>query len=153
MNYERLLDYAHNNGIEVTEKYFKSKVDGLCKGNKIGISKKLSTSVAKRCVLIEELGHHFTTVGDISDQSKVENRKQERIARKWGYDKLVPLHALAEAIDYKVQSQYELAEYLEVTEDFLVEALRYYKEKYGLYYQFNQYIICFEPLHLIKTFE
>ena len=31
----------------------------------------------KACVLAEELGHHYTTVGDIIDQKESENRKQE----------------------------------------------------------------------------
>lgn len=153
LSYERLQDYAYKNGIEVTEKYFKSKADGLCKGNKIGISKRLSTSVAKRCVLAEELGHYFTTVGDISDQSKIQNRKQERRARAWGYDRLVPLTLLIEAIDYPCQNRTELAEYLDVPEDYLMEALKYYKEKYGNYVRIKEHILLFEPLALIKAFE
>lgn len=31
----------------------------------------------KACVLAEELGHHYTAVGDIIDQSYYSNRKQE----------------------------------------------------------------------------
>lgn len=153
MSYEKLLDYAHKNGLEVTEKFFKSKVDGLCKGNKIGISKRLSTSVAKKCVLAEELGHYFTTVGDITDQSKIENRKQERRARAWGYQKEVPLTLLLEAIDYPCLNRAELAEYLNVSEDYLMEALKYYKEKYGAYVRIKEYYLMFEPLAIIKSFE
>ena len=29
----------------------------------------------KACVLAEELGHHYTTIGDIIDQKESENRK------------------------------------------------------------------------------
>lgn len=153
MSYERLLSEALDNGLTVKEKNFKSKAKGLCKGTIIGISKKLPTSIDKKCILAEELGHYFTTIGDITNQSKIENRKQERKARGWGYDKLIPIHKLAEAINYKVQSRYELAEYLEVTEEVLLESLNYYKEKYGLYCYFNEYIICFEPLRLMKKFK
>ena len=152
MSYERLLSEAFDNGLTVKEKVFKSKAKGLCRGNVIGINKNITTSVSKRCVLSEELGHYFTTVGDITDQTKIENRKQELKARRWGYEKLVPIQLLAEAINYKVQSQHELAEYLDVTEGFLLEAIKYYKEKYGLYCHFNEYTICFELLRLMKRF-
>lgn len=152
MDYERLLDYAHQNGIEVIEKYFKSKVDGLCKGNKIGISKKLSTA-EKKCVLAEELGHYFTTTGDITDQTKVENRKQERRARAWGYQKEVSLTLLIDALEYPCLTRTELAEYLEVPEDYLLEAMKYYKERYGNYVKIKEYYLMFEPLAVIKAFE
>lgn len=35
--------------------------------------------------LYEELGHDATTVGDISDYGPLENAKQERQARVWGF--------------------------------------------------------------------
>ena len=39
----------------------------------------------------------------------------------------------------------ETAEYLEVTEEFLLEALQYYKGKYGRYVTIDNYAIYFEP--------
>ena len=49
--YEELVDYAEQHGLEVIEKEFKSSAKGLCKGKKIGISKKIDSTVEKRCVL------------------------------------------------------------------------------------------------------
>lgn len=46
--------------------------DGLIKGNKIAIRKNIETQKEKSCVLAEELGHYYTSSGDILDQSKVE---------------------------------------------------------------------------------
>ena len=76
MGYDELLIEADN--LKVTVKEMNLKLyDGLCVGNRIAIRKAIKTNTAKRCVLAEELGHYFYTVGDITDQTKVENRKQE----------------------------------------------------------------------------
>ena len=88
MGYENLLNECSNLGINVKEVVLKSS-DGRCKGNRIAINKNLSTQTEKKCVLAEELGHYHTTYGDILDQTKIENIKQEIIARRWGYEKLV----------------------------------------------------------------
>lgn len=60
---------------------------------------------------------------------------------------------LAEAIDYPCLTRLELAEYLEVTEEYLLEALEYYKQKYGPYVTLGNYTILFEPLKIIKMFD
>lgn len=146
-----LLQMIDDENIELLEVNMTGRNKGFYMDNTIFIDSKMRR-IDKRCKIAEELGHHFTSTGDITDQSKIENRKQERRARVWGYNEIVPLHRLAEAIDYKVHNQQELAEYLDVPEEYLLEALKYYKEKYGLYCYFNNYVICFEPLSLMKRF-
>lgn len=147
-----LLQMIEDENIELVETNMTGRNKGFYIDKTIFIDRKM-TSIEKKCTLAEELGHHFTTVGDITDQTKVENRKQERIARKWGYERTVPISDLAEAINYKVRSRYEMAEYLEVTEEYLEEAIKYYKQKYGQFCYFNEYMLCFEPFALIKRFE
>lgn len=61
------------------------KNKGLYADNIIWINKYLPTSVEKACILAEELGHHYTTAGDILDQNDIENCKQELKA----YDSLL----------------------------------------------------------------
>lgn len=56
------------------------------------------------------------------------------------------------AYRYGVRNKHELAEYLDVTEDFLYEAIEYYRCKYGIYYKIDTYIIYFEPLGVMKIF-
>ena len=151
MDYENLLNECSDLGIKVKEVVLKS-ADGLCKGNRIAINKNLSTQTEKKCVLAEELGHYHTTYGDIIDQTKIENVKQEIIARRWGYKKLVGMVDIINAYRYGVRNKHELAEYLDVTEDFLYEAIEYYKCKYGICYKIDTYIIYFEPLGVMKIF-
>ena len=89
-NYESLLEVACSEGLIVKEKPLQSS-DGRIKGNRIAIRKDLATTTAKACVLAEELGHHYTSVGNIIDMSGIQNRKQERQARLHGYKRLVGL--------------------------------------------------------------
>ncbi|WP_280149921.1 ImmA/IrrE family metallo-endopeptidase [Bacillus safensis] len=152
MDYHSLLQSATASGIDVYEKVLSLKTKGLYGDNVIWINRTLS-SVEKTCTLAEELGHHFTTYGNILDQTKLKNRKQELRAREWGYKLLFPLEKLIDAQKEGIRNRFELAEYLNVTEQFLCDALKRYKEKYGLYKQIGKHTICFEPLGVIENFE
>jgi hypothetical protein len=103
------------------------------------------TEAEKKCVLAEELGHHYTAVGDILDQSSAANRKQELRGRIIAYNKLIGLHGIIDAHKHHCQTISDTAEYLEVTEEFLLEALQYYNSSYGVYTKIDNYIIYFEP--------
>ena len=95
--------------------------------------------------MAEELGHYYTGTGDILDQSSVSNRKQELRGRAYAYNKLVGLMGIIDAYNANCTTLYESAEYLNVTEEFLEEALSYYKSKYGISTKIDNYIIFFEP--------
>lgn len=151
MTYEELLMEAEIHEIIAKEKPLKA-YKGRIKGNRIAIKKDLNNT-DKRCTLIEEMGHYHTTVGNILDQSDVRNRKQERQARAWGYRKAAEIIVLINAFKYGVKNRFELAEYLDVTEEYIEEALEYYKQKYGLQYQIDNYLICFDPLSILEIWE
>ncbi len=144
MNYETLLDEAVNNGLIVKEKPLKSS-DGRIKGNKIAIRQDIKTTVEKSCVLAEELGHYHTTVGDITDLSDPKNRKQERQARFWGYNKLIGLTGIVNAYKRGCQDIHEMAEFLDVTEEYLKEAIDCYQDKYGVCTTIDNYTVFFIP--------
>lgn len=150
-SYERLVDFAENIGIEVVEKHFKSSAKGLCKGNKVGISKAIDSTVEKRCILAEEIAHSLYTVGNILDQNNLFNIKQEEYARKQAYEALLPLPLLIDAWHQGVTSQHELAEYLEVTEEFLLSSLCHYQKKYGVYVRHGKYMVRFLPLMISEV--
>ena len=144
MIYEALLDEAHQEGLTVKEKPLKYN-NGRIKGKRIAIRKDIETTTEKACVLAEELGHYYTTVGDITDLSDSQNRKQERQARLWGYNKLIGLTGIIQAFRAGCHSRHETAEYLGVTEQFLQECIDCYTEKYGEYAKIDNYIIFFIP--------
>ena len=117
MNYNTLLNEANSEGLTLKERPF-STYDGRIKGNNIYLRKNMN-STEKACVLAEELGHYHTTVGNIMDMSDPQNRKQERQARMWGYNKLIGLTGIIQAFRAGCHSRHETAEYLDVTEQFL----------------------------------
>ncbi len=144
MNYEALLEEAHQEGLVVKEKPLKYN-NGRIKGKRIAIRQDIETNTEKTCVLAEELGHHHTSVGNILDMSDVRNRKQERQARLWAYNKLIGLSGIIEAFEHGCQSRFEIAEYLDVTEEFLEECLACYRNKYGVGTTLDNYYIMFIP--------
>lgn len=102
-------------------------------------------NVQKKCVLTEELGHYCTTTGNILDQQDAMNRKQERRARIWAYDKLISLFGIVKSYNAGCRISYEIAEYLDITEEFLNEAICTYRSKYGTGAKAGEYIIIFDP--------
>ncbi len=152
-NYELLLDEACDIGLNVKEKPLRSS-DGRIKGKRIAIRKDIDTSTQKACVLSEELGHYYTTVGNIINLSDAQNRKQERQARLWAYNNRIGLYGLIKAYENGCRDRYETAEFLNVTVDFLEDAINCYCEKYGVYTTVDNYTIYFIPNLVIgKKFE
>lgn len=144
MGYEELLLEAEQHGITVKEKPLPLS-DGLIKGRRIAIRQDIPTLAKKADVLAEELGHYHTTVGNILDQSNTEARKQERAARIWAYNLRIPLLDLVKAYKAHCRNTFEMAEYLDVSEDTLIEALEFYRQKYGTGIMVGNYYIRFEP--------
>ena len=150
--YEKLINECELENLEVFEVDFESNAKGLIVGNIIGISKKIDTVDEKRCILAEELGHYHTTTGNILDQSSLENRKQENRARKWSYNKLVGTENIIKAYEAKCTNKYEIAEFLNVTVEFLEESIECYRQVYGVFVNVREYTIIFVPnLAVIKA--
>lgn len=144
--FEELCQTASDTNVDIVNYPFSSShIKGLyCNGN-VAINNEIDTDAERVCVLAEELGHHATTFGNILDQSSASNRKQERIARMWAYNRLIGLRGIVDCYNAGCQNTYEMAETLNVTEDFLLEALFYYKEKYGVCAQIDNYVVYFIP--------
>lgn len=143
MIYNALLDEANAEGLSIKERPFKT-YDGRIKGNNIYLRENMNTT-EKACVLAEELGHHYTSVGCILDQTDLANRKQERQARLWGYNKLIGLMGIVRAFNAGCQNKYEIANYLDVTEEYLEECINCYQSKYGICTTVDNYVIYFVP--------
>ncbi len=148
--YEELLQTAADNGIDVKEVPL-SAHDGLYMDGRIAINSDLRTTAEKACVLAEEIAHHFTACGDITGTSALAV-KQEIQGRRVAHEILVPIEKLVEAMTTGCcRSRYEVAEYLEVTEEFLTEALEQYRIKYGLFVSVLNVTLYFEPFGILKT--
>lgn len=133
LSYEDLLIESTKDGLIVKEAPLTS-ADGRLDGNRIAIQQDIDTTAEKACVLAEELGHHHTAVGNILDQTQTSNHKQEQAGRLWTYNKQISLAGIIQGFRRRCQNRHELADYLQVSEDFLQDALDCYKKKYGNYW-------------------
>jgi hypothetical protein len=150
MQYESLMNEIHDKGVEVIHMRFSGNLKGLYADSTIAIDTKIETEAERCCVLAEEIGHHYTSLGTITNLEDIRNLKQEKRARNWAYEKLVGLVGLINAFNSGARDRFELAAYLDVTEEFLDEALKHYKERYGMYYEIDNYLIYFEPFGILK---
>ena len=150
---ERLEDEAREKGIDIIDCDFQSEnIKGLYCDGVIGISKHIKTTAERACVVAEELGHHNTSVGNILDMSVEWNRKQERQARFDGYRRLIQLMQLINAYEAGCQNRYEIADYLDVSEEYLQDCIDSYRDKYGIGVQVGEYYLMFIPyLGVMKT--
>lgn len=149
MTYEQLLTAADHEGLHVKEQNLINH-DGLLNGKRIAIRSNIETQTEKSCVLAEEIGHHCTSSGDILDQTDIMNRKQEYRARFYGYNLKIGLTGLIRAYEAGCRNFFEMAEYLDTTEEYLKEAFLCYKSKYGVCTAVDNYIIYFEPFAVMK---
>lgn len=148
--YESLMKEAEQRRLYIYEMPLSERIKGLQMDNVIWINKNMTTA-EKVCTLAEEIIHTQTTVGDILDQSKMENRKQEIFARRRSYECLVPFSKIVQAFESGVLDIHEMAEFLNITEKFLCNALEYYKTKYGFAVEYRQYTIYFDPLNVVSN--
>ena len=122
--YEQLL--AENEHIKIKDTHsLPDGYSGFYKDGIILIDKDLSET-RKVKSLYEELAHHKLTYGNILDQSRWINRKFENYARRHGFEAL-SLRIIVEAHNYGVSSLYELADYVQLSEKYIVEILEHYK--------------------------
>ena len=142
---EELEDVAYQDGVDVLNYRFEgNNIKGLYCDGVVAIREDM-TIPEKTCALAEELGHHETSVGNILDMTSAANRKQERQARFWAYNKQIGLFGLVRAFEHGCQNRFEIAEYLEVTEEFLEECIECYRNKYGICKRLDNYVVYFIP--------
>ncbi|NLA43535.1 ImmA/IrrE family metallo-endopeptidase [Candidatus Saccharibacteria bacterium] len=149
--YEQLLKEAEEEGLKVISWPFHGKTKGLYYDGVIAINKDLSTTAERTCILAEELGHYYTSCGNIIDTSDTNNRKQEVKARRWAVKRLVTLKRIIQAFEAGCRNMYELAEYIGVTEDFLRSAFATYNAMYGNFKKRGSYVIYFDPPGVYKN--
>ncbi|MDS3887080.1 ImmA/IrrE family metallo-endopeptidase [Staphylococcus hominis] len=146
--YEEML--IEHDYIEVKETdVMPNDLHGLWLDDLILINRNLPET-RKAEVLYEELAHHKLTYGNILDQSKWINRKFENYAVRHGYQAALPLRLIIEAYHYGISNLHELAEYVELSEEYIIKVIEFYKKKYGLSTYYKGYVIKFEPLQVFE---
>lgn len=153
MNYESLIAKAENEGAKVIElNFLTDKKCGRCINDYIFLNSNM-TSIEKKEMLAEELAHYRKTYGDILDQKKLCNRKQELIARRESYKILLDPIDIVNAMKHGAKNIYELSDYLDITIETLSNILDDLRKRYGIGVRLGNYYLQLEPtLGLIKDF-
>ena len=103
----------------------------------------IETRSEERILLAEELGHYETGSLYVLDamhntpNAKINSSKQEAKARHWAYEICLPPSSIKRAMQF-CDDEYALAEYCDVTVEFLCKALEYYLTK-GIEFTYNDY--------------
>lgn len=132
---EKMMKIAKNEGIIVSPADFPYPLRGIYiddgKLKMIGIAKDIETLAERRSVFAEELGHHFTSVGNATVCHCYADRifidKTERKAMVWACHYLIPEHELDVAVRCGHRSLWDLANYFTVTENFMKFCIAMYK--------------------------
>lgn len=146
--YEDLLkkyDYISINETGSIPKF----MSGFYMNGEIFINSNRPTTI-KLETLAEELAHHEITYGNILDDKDIQNRKYELKARRLAIEILIPLKELINAFLQGIHNLYELANFFEVTESFVLQSIAHYKQKYGYSTRYGKYVIQFEPLRVFE---
>ena len=137
MNLDRLYDLAENEHIKIYDWHIED-CNGIFlnydKINAIALNyDELGTYIDEKCTLAHELGHYFTdSIYRFSDD-KILKDKAEYRTKNWAYSVLIPFKVLKEKI-LNGFDIYQLAEYFEVTIEYMQNAIEFYKSKYGFIY-------------------
>ncbi|WP_145475409.1 ImmA/IrrE family metallo-endopeptidase [Staphylococcus hominis] len=124
-------------------------MSGFYMNGEIFINSNRPTTI-KLETLAEELAHHEITYGNILDDKDIQNRKYELKARRLACEILIPLEELISAYLQNVHNLYELADYFEVSESFVLQTLNHYQQKFGHSTRCGKYVIQFEPLRAFE---
>ena len=90
---------------------------------------RIETAAEERVHLAHELGH-CETGSFYNVYSSLDIReKQEMRADRWAVSRLVPADKLRQALNIGIVEIWELAEYFDVTENFIRKAFEIYKKK------------------------
>lgn len=148
MNLENLYNLAEKEKIKIYDWHIEN-ADGIYinidKLNAIALNyDNLGSYIEEKCVLAEELGHYYYDA-TYSPYCKNLNiiSKQEYKAKKWAYNTLIPYENLRRAILNGKTSILSLADYFNVTTQFVSKCIDFYIQKYG-------YILTDEEMLLVS---
>lgn len=136
MNLNNLYDLAEKEKIKIYDWHIEDAYGAFINIDKINAIalnyNKIGTYVEEKCILAEEIGHYYydaTYSPYCQDMQLI--TKQERKAKKFAYNVLVPFENLRKAILSGKTSILSLAEYFDVTAQFMSNCIALYLEKYG----------------------
>lgn len=146
---ELLEQEIYDSGLSIYEMPLAGDIEGVLIDNNIVIDSGAAPCKKNR-VLRHELEHYYTCPYNLLKSSKALQDKMEHIAHRRTIAKLVPINSLICAFLSGLSSPWEIADALQIDEEFLTFALNMYHSVYGYNYKYRGYIINFKPLNIKK---
>lgn len=127
---EEILGEAESRGIEVFYGNM-PHAKAMSVPGYIGLDYSLLSSPAEEKVACaHELGHNVTGSFYTRNSSPLEKKRAEIKADRYTFKMLLPPEELEDAVRNGYREPWEMAEYLQLPEEFIVKALKYYVD-YG----------------------
>lgn len=129
MTLKELYIYAEDREIEVDDVPMRELVSSSFPENWIAIdTRKIRTRAEEKVTLAHEVGH-CETGSFYNVHSPLDLRgKHERRANVWSYKNLIPHEELLAAVKKGITEIWELAEYFDVTCEFMQKAAEYWRQ-------------------------
>ncbi|SDK81191.1 protein of unknown function [Lacicoccus qingdaonensis] len=140
---------AHNHINFKEVSFLPAKLDGLLMSDTIFINEDLDPH-EKNAIVAEEIGHYYTVSSRITDYENMNEYKYELKGRRLGYEFNVPIQKIIECYELGLSNIHEMAEHLELPEEYICEALKHYEIKYQNKLFYKDCLITFNPLKIIE---
>ena len=131
MELNKLYDIATRENISIEDFKMKNKaiIEQIHKEYYIGLNySKIKSITEEKELLAEELGHYYCNAFYNSSSSPSTIAQKEYRANKWKCTVLVSVNDFKDAFKKGLKNVYEIAEYLNLSEDTVIFAYNYYKE-------------------------
>ena len=134
-------------GVSIIDFDFPSKIRGVYQDGVIGINTDVTDPAERRCIIACEMGRHLMR----KNNTIVFTDEQEHtIAFYWAVSYLMPLSSLIEADKLKFTTATEIAEFLNVTPQFVKTGIEFYKNSLGSRIFHNNHVIDLENRKIIN---
>ena len=131
MELNKLYDIATRENISIEDFKMKNKaiIERIDKEYYIGLNySKIKSITEEKELLAEELGHYYCNAFYNSNSDFSTISKKEYRANKWKCTVIVSANDFIDAFNKGLKNIYEIAEYLNLSEDTVAFAYNYYKE-------------------------
>ena len=131
MELTKLYNIAERENIDIINFKMKNKaiIERIDKEYYIGLNySKIESVTEEKELLAEELGHYYCNAFYNSNSDFSTISKKEYRANKWKCTVLVSANDFIDAFKKGLKNIYEIAEYLNLSEDTVAFAYNYYKE-------------------------
>lgn len=117
------------------------KIDGIMLLNSIIINERIKGTRKDNRVTLHEYYHLKTCPVNLAEAPKPIQNKYETLAERMTINKCMPIEKLLKLFEMGVRSLYELSEYLEIDEEYIIQGLNTYQQIYGYNYRYKEYLI------------